>query len=107
MATLRSKRKLAAVSKETPENTRNSQSREAIDPEMAQEYISQVSEMIDGRVTEKLSKEFSRIECRLLGAQSNLGEFLLDPQVGICSVAVPKTSRNSNSENREPFGDRS
>ena len=60
MATLRNKRKLAAVSRETPENTRNSQSRNAIDPEMAQEYISRVSEEIEGRVNEKLSKEFSR-----------------------------------------------
>ena len=35
-----------AVSGETPENTMNSLSQNAIDPEMAQEYISQVSEEI-------------------------------------------------------------
>ena len=101
MATLRNKRKLAAVSRETPENTRSSQSRNAIDPEMAQEYISQVSEEIEGRVTKKLSNEFIKTESRVLGALSKLDEFLLNPQVGTCSVAVPGTSRNSNSENRE------
>ena len=74
---------------------------------MAKEYISQVSEEIEGWVNKKLSKEFSRTESRILGALSKLNEFLLNPQVRICSVAVPGTSRNSNSENREPTGDRS
>ena len=106
MATLRKKRKLAAVWRETPENTRNSQSHNTLDPEMAQEYISQVSEEIEGRVTKKLSKEFSRTESRILGALSKL-EFLLNPQVRTCSVAVPGTSRNNDSENREPTEDRS
>ena len=54
MAALRNKRKLAAVSREAPENTRNSQSQNTLDPEMAQEYIFQVSEEIEGRVTKKL-----------------------------------------------------
>ena len=107
MATLRNKRKLAAVLRETPENTRNTQSRHTIDPEMAQEFISQVSEEIEVRVTKKLSKEFSRTESRILGAPSKLDDFLLNPQVRTCSVAVPGTSRNSNSENWEATGDRS
>ena len=107
MATLRSKRKLAAVSRETIESTKNSRSHYTLDSETAQEYISQVSEETEGRVTEKLSKEFNRTESRIVGALSKLDEFLLNPQVRICSVAVPGTSRNSNSENREPNGDRS
>ena len=107
MATLRNKRKLAAVSGEIPENTRNSQSQNTLDPEMVQEFISQVSEDIEGRVTEKLSKEFSRTESRILGAQSKPDEFLLSPQARNCSAPVPGTSRNSNSENREPTGHRS
>ena len=74
---------------------------------MAQEYISQVSEEIKGRVTKKLLKGFSLTESRILGALSKLDEFLLNPQVRTCSVAVPGTSRNSDSENREPTGDRS
>ena len=107
MATLRNKRKLVAVSRETPEKTRNNQSQNTLDPEIAQEYISQVFEEIEGRVTKKLSKEFSRTESRILGAPSKFDEFLLNPQVRTCSVAVPGTSRNINSENREPTGDRS
>ena len=107
MATLRNKRKLAAVSRATAEITRNSQSQNTLDPGMAQEYISQVSEEIEGRVTKKLSKEFSRMETSILCALSELDEILLSPQVRTCSVAVPGTSRNNGSENREPNGDRS
>ena len=42
-----------------------------------------------------------------MGALSKLDEFLLNPQVRTCSVAVPGTSRNNNSENWETTGDRS
>ena len=107
MATWGNKRQLAAVSRETPENTRNSQSQKTLDPEMAQDFISQVSEEIKGRVTKKYSKDFSWTESHILGALSKLDEFLLNPQIRTCSVAVPGTSRNSDSENREPTGDRS
>ena len=107
MATLRNSKKLAAVSRETAENTRNIQSRNASDPEMAQEYTFQVSKEIEGRVTKKLSKEFSRTESRILGALSKHDEFLLNPQVRTCSVAVPRTSRKNDSDNWEPTGDRS
>ena len=107
MATLRNKGKLAAVSIETPENTRNSQSQNTLDPEMAQEYISEVSEEAEGRVTKKISKEFNRTVSRVPGAFSELHEFLLNPQVRTCSVSVAGTSRNNDSENREPIGDRS
>ena len=74
---------------------------------MAQDNISQVSEEIEGRVTKKLSEEFSRTESRILGALSKLDEFLRNAQVRTCSVAVPGTTRNSDSRNREPNGDRS
>ena len=74
---------------------------------LALDYISQVSEEIEGSVTKKLSKEFSKTESRILGALSKLDELLLNPRVGTCSVAVRGTSRNANSENRETHGDRS
>ena len=106
MATLRNKRKLAAVSRETPEGSRSSRGRNVIDPELTQDYISQVSEEIEGRVTKKLSKEFNETESRILGASSKLDEFLLNPQERTCSV-VQGASRNANSENRETHGDRS
>ena len=108
MATLRNKRKLAAVSqkRETPESTRSGRTQNILDPELTQDYISQVSEEIEGRVTKKLSKAFSRTESRILGALSKLDEFLLDPQVRTCSVAVPGTSRSSNLENQRTTEDR-
>ena len=107
MATLRNKRKLAAVSRETPKGSRSSRGQNVLDPELTQDYISQVSEEIEGRVTKKLSKEFSKTDSRILGALSKLDEFLLNPQVRTCSVAVPGTSRNANSENGETHGDHS
>ena len=107
MAILRNKRKLAAVSKETPEGTRNSRAQNTLDLELTQGYISQVSQEIEGRVTKKLSKEFSRTESRILGALSKLDEFFLNPQVRTCSVAALGTSRNNNSENLETTVDRS
>ena len=107
MATLRNKRKLAAVSRETPEGSRSSRAQNVLDPELTQDYISQVSEEIEGRVTKNLSKEISKTELRILGALSKLDEFLLNPQVRTCSVVVPGTSRNTNWENWETTRDRS
>ena len=107
MATLRNKRKLAAVSRETPEGSRNIGGQNVVDPDLIQDYISQVSDEIEGRVTKKLAKEFSKTESRILGALSKLDEFFLNPQVRTCSVAFQGTSRNSNSENRETTGDHS
>ena len=106
MATLRNKRKLAAVSRETPEGSGSSREQTVLDPELTQDYISQVSEEIEGRVTKKLSKEFNKTESRILGALSKLDEFLLNPQVRTFSV-VQGASRNANSESREIHGDRS
>ena len=106
MATLRNKRKLAAVSRETPESTRSGKAPSVLDPEVTQEYISQVSEEIEGRVTKKLSKEFSRTESRILGALSKLDEFLLNPQVRTCSVVAPGSSRSNNLENQGTNEDR-
>ena len=68
MATLRKKGKLAAVSRVTPKGSRSSRTQNVLDPEVAQDYLSQVSEEIEGRVTKKLSKEFSKTESRILGA---------------------------------------
>ena len=107
MATLRNKRKLAAVSRETPEGSRSSRWQNVLDPELTQDYISKVSEEIEGRVNKKLSKEFNKTESRILGALSKLDEFLPNPQVRTCSVAVQGTSRNANSKTRETHGNRS
>ena len=79
MVTLRNRRKLAAVSGETQECARNSQSQNLSAPGITEEYIAEVSEEVEGRVTKKLYQEFSRTESCILGALSNLDEFLLNP----------------------------
>ena len=95
------KRKLAAVTRETQEeHPRNGQSRNTSVPRINEEYITQVSEEIESRVTEKLSQEFSRAESRILGALSKLDEFLLNPQITTHSETVPGTFRNTNVENQ-------
>ena len=101
MATLRNKRKLAAVTRKTQEeNPRNGQSRNTSVPRINEEYITQISEKIEGRVTKKLSQEFSRTESRILGALSKLDEFLLNQQIQTHSETVPGTFRNTNVENQ-------
>ena len=105
MATLRNKRKLAAVSRETPQSTSNNQSQHTFNPGMTEEYTAQVSQKNERRVNKKLSQELSRKHSSILDDLSQFDDFVPNPQVRNCSVAVPGTSRNSGSENREPTGD--
>ena len=101
MATLGNKRKLAAITGEIQEETpRNGQSRNTSFPRINEEYITQVSEEIEGRVIEKLSQEFSRTESGILSALSKIDEFLLNPQIWTHSGTVPGTFRNTNVENQ-------
>ena len=101
MATLRNKRKLAAVTRETQEeHPRNGQSRNTSVPRINEEYITQVSEEMEGRITKKLSQEFSRIESRISDALSKLDEFLSNQQIQTHSKTVPGTFRNTNVENQ-------
>ena len=101
MTTLRNKRKLAAVTRETQEeNPRNGQSRNTSVPRINEEYITQFSEEIEGRITKKLSQEFNRIESRISDALSKLDEFLSNQQIQTHSKTVPGTFRNTNVENQ-------
>ena len=101
MATLRNKRILAAVTRETQEeHLRNGQSRNTSVPKINEEYIKQLSEEIEGRVSKKLSQELSRTESRILGALSKLEEFLLNQQIRTHSGTVPETFRNTNVDNQ-------
>ena len=101
MATLRNKRKLAAVTREIQEeNPRNGQSRNTSVLRINEEYITQLSKEIEGRVTRKLSQEFNKTESRILGALSRLDEFLLNQQVRTHSGTVPETFRNTNVDNQ-------
>ena len=101
METLKNKRKLAAVTRETQEeHPRNGQSRNTSVPKINEEYNTQVSEEIEGRVTKRLSQEYSRTESRILGALSKLDEFLLNQQIRTHSGTVLETFRNTNVENQ-------
>ena len=101
MATLRNKRKLSAVNREIQEeHPRNGQSRNTSVPRINEEYITQVSEEIEGGVTRKLSQEFNRTDSRILGALSKLDEFLLNQQIRTHSETVAGTFRNTNAENQ-------
>ena len=101
MATLRNRRKLAAVTRETQEeNPRNGQSRNTSVPRINEEFITQVSEEIEGRVSKKLSQEFSRTDSRILGALSKSDEFLSNQQIHTHFETVPGTFRNTNVENQ-------
>ena len=92
MATLRSERKLTAVSNETQEHMSNSQSQNLFVPGITGEYITQVSEEIEGRVSQKLSQEFSGTQSRIFGALSKLDGFFLNPQTWTFSGIVPGTT---------------
>ena len=101
MATLRNKRKLAAVAiKIQEENPRNGQSRNKSVPRINEEHITQVSEEVEGKITKKLSQEFSRTESRILSALSKLDDFLLNPQIRTHSGTVLETFRNTNVGNQ-------
>ena len=101
MVTLKNKRKLASVTTEAQEeHSSNHQSRNTSVPRANEEYITQISEKIEGRVSKKLSQEFSRTESRILDALSKLDEFLLNPQITTHSGTVPGTFLNTNVENQ-------
>ena len=101
MAMLRNKRTFAAVTREIQEeHPRNGQSRNTSVPRINEEYITQLSEEIEGRVTKKLSQEYSRTESRILGALSKLDEFLLNQQIRMHSGIVAETFRNTNVDNQ-------
>ena len=66
--TTQNKRKLAALNKENcEENPRSNMAQNSGAPRSQEDYITQVSEEIEGRVTKRLPKEFSRTENRILG----------------------------------------
>ena len=92
---------MAAVTRQTQEeHPRNGQSRKTSVPRTNEEYSTEVSEEIEGRVTKKLFQEFSGTESRILGALSKLDEFLLNPQIQTHSETVPGTIQNTNVENQ-------
>ena len=96
MSTLRNKQKLAALNKENCEEHLSSKLAQNKNvPRSQEDYITQVSEEIEDRVTKKLSLEFSRTENRILDALSWLDEFLLNPLIQGHSGSTPEIYRNA------------
>ena len=69
-------------------------------PRSQEDYITQVSNEIEGRLTKKLSQEFSRTENRILGALAQLDDSLMNPLIQGHSGTALETSRNIFSINR-------
>ena len=91
----RNKRKLAALNKENcEEHPRSNMAHNSNVPRSQEDYITQVSEEIEGRVTKKLSQEFSRTENHILGALARLDDFLMNPLIQGYSGTTPEASRN-------------
>ena len=94
MAT-RDKRKLPALNKEnSEEHLKSNLAKNSNVPRSQENYKSHFSEDIEGRVTEKLSQEFSRTENRKLGALPRLDDFLTNSLIQGPSGTGPETSRN-------------
>ena len=99
--TTRNKRKLAALNKENcEENPRSNLAQNSGAPRSQEDYITQVSEEIEGRVTKRLSKEFSRTENRILGALARLYDFLMNPILPGHSGTTPEPTRNTSHNNQ-------
>ena len=87
---------MAALNKENcDEDLRSNLAQSSSASRSQEDYITQVSEEIEGRVTKRLSKEFSRTENRILGALAHFDNFLMNPLLQGHSGTTPETSRNA------------
>ena len=94
--TTRNKTKLAASNKETcEEHPRSNLALNSSASRLQEDYITQVSEQIEGGVTKRLSKEFSRTENRILGALAQLDDFRMNPLLPGHSGPTPDSTRNT------------
>ena len=92
----RNKRLLAPLNKKNcEEHPRNNLAQNSSAPRSQEDYITQVSGEIEGRITKTLSKEFSRTENRILGALARLDDFLMNPLLPGHSGTTPGPSRNA------------
>ena len=66
------------MARKTQEYPRNNQSQNSAATGITEDYIAQVPEKIEKKVTENLSQELNRTVSRNLGALRKLDEFLLN-----------------------------
>ena len=91
----RNKTKLAALNKKNCyEHPSSNLEQNSNVPRSQEDYITEVSEEIEGRVTKMLPQEFSRTENRILRALARLDDFLMNPQLQGNSGSTLETSRN-------------
>ena len=96
MTTLGNKRKFSALNEENCEEfLRRNLPQNSNVPRSQEDYITQVSEENEDRVTKKLSQKFSRTENRILGALSRFDDFLMNPLIQGHSGTTLETSRNA------------
>ena len=94
--TTRNNKKLVALNKENcEEHPRSNLAQNSSVPRSQEDYITQVSEEIVGRVTKKLSNEFSRTENRNLGALAQLDDFLMNSLLPGHSGTTLEPSQNA------------
>ena len=95
MAT-RIKKKLAVLNKEnSEEHPRSNLAQNSNVPRSQEDYITQVSKEIEGRVIKRLSKEISTTENRILGALARLHNFLKNPLLQGHSGTTLEAPRNA------------
>ena len=95
-------RKLAALNKENcEEHPRSNLAQNSNVPGSQEDYITQVFQEYEGRVTERLSKEFSRTKNRILGALARLDDFLMNPLQQGHSGTTREASWNALSTSQE------
>ncbi len=101
METPRNRKNLAALNKEKcEEHPKRNLAQNLSVPRSQEDYITQVSDEIERRVTNKFSQEFSRTENHIMGAFSGLDDFLMNPLNQGRPRTAPETSQNTNSTNQ-------
>ena len=112
MKNTRNKRRLAEIQDNFEEENSQSSSRERSQADLNENYITQVSQEIEGRIAKKLSQEFSKRESRILGALAKLDHFLTNPpdlngastpRQKITSVMGNSGTQSSNMPEREGY----
>ena len=94
--TTRNEKEMAALNKvNCEEHHKSNLAQNSKAPRSQKDYITQVSEEIEGRVIKRLSKEFSRTENCILGALARLDDFLMNPLLQGHSGTTPEPSRNA------------
>ena len=94
--TTRNKKKMAALNKENcEEHPRSNLAQNSSAPSSQEDYITQFSEEIEGMVTKRLSKGFSKTENRILGALARLDDFLMNPLLPGHSGTSPEPFQNA------------